>query len=238
MSVLNRQDDSIGSVEDLVVELRSGRVIAVVVSSGGFLGVGDALNAVPPGALELAEDRDTLRLDMTKEALLAAPRFKSSEWPDFSERKTTDGMNRAYQSGAMAYNRNNNRPVHADNTDRTTRDRDDRMMTPGDQMNRNSDRGVEADNAARNMRDRDDRTLTPSDQGGSDSDVAITQRIRQAVVAHDDLSVNAQNVKIITVDGRVTLRGPVASAAERKMIGDIAARIAARIDNQLEVTTR
>jgi osmotically-inducible protein OsmY len=51
------------------------------------------------------------------------------------------------------------------------------------------------------------------------------------------MSVNAQNVKIITVDGRVTLRGPVNTAEEKRLIGEIADRIAhsENVDNQLEV---
>ena len=53
------------------------------------------------------------------------------------------------------------------------------------------------------------------DQGGSEADTAITQQIRKAVVAQDNLSTDAKNVKIITRDGVVTLRGPVASAKEK-----------------------
>jgi osmotically-inducible protein OsmY len=51
------------------------------------------------------------------------------------------------------------------------------------------------------------------------------------------MSVNAKNVKIITVDGRVTLRGPVKTAEEKRLIGEIADRIARseNVDNQLEV---
>ena len=51
------------------------------------------------------------------------------------------------------------------------------------------------------------------------------------------MSVNAQNVKIITKDGQVTLRGPVKTAEEKRLIGEIAERIARaeNVDNQLEV---
>lgn len=94
-----------------------------------------------------------------------------------------------------------------------------------------------ADNSGRNVRDRDDRTLTPIDQGGSESDRSITQRIRQAVVGDDDLSMNAKNVKIITVDGVVTLRGPVKSAGEKAKVASLSAKAAGvkRVDNQLEI---
>ncbi len=69
-------------------------------------------------------------------------------------------------------------------------------------------------NSALNERDRDGDTLTPMDQSESKTDVALAQSIRKEVVASDKLSTKAQNVKIITIDGVVTLRGRVASAAE------------------------
>ena len=51
------------------------------------------------------------------------------------------------------------------------------------------------------------------------------------------MSTNAKNVKIITIDGQVTLRGPVNTAEEKRLIGEIANRIAqaGHVDNQLEV---
>ena len=98
---------------------------------------------------------------------------------------------------------------------------------------------VEPDNTARNMRDRDARTLTPLDQGNSKADINTTARIRREIVDLKGLSVNAQNVKIITSEGNVTLSGPVDSADEKRLIGEIATRIATaeHTDNQLEVRT-
>ena len=95
----------------------------------------------------------------------------------------------------------------------------------------------DADNTGRNVRDRDDRTLTPTDQGNSESDRGITAQIRREIVANDALSTNAHNVKIITTDGVVTLRGPVKTAQEKVTVGAVAqrARGVRRVDNQLEV---
>ncbi len=96
------------------------------------------------------------------------------------------------------------------------------------------------DNTGRNVRDRNDATLTPGDQSESAADLSLTQEIRKAVVADDRLSTTAKNVKIITVDGRVTLRGPVNTAQEKAAIVVKAQRIAgaAKVDDQLEVTGR
>ena len=95
----------------------------------------------------------------------------------------------------------------------------------------------EPDNTARNVRDRDARTLTPLDQGNSQADVDTTAQIRKEIIAGKDMSVNAQNVKIITNTGKVTLRGPVNTVAEKRLIGDIADRVAhvGNVTNQLEV---
>jgi len=97
---------------------------------------------------------------------------------------------------------------------------------------------VPADNSGKNVRDRADQALTPGDQSSSPADVAITTEIRKAVVADDNLSVNAQNVKIITINGVVTLRGPVKNAAEKNTIATKAQKVAgvSRVDNQIELT--
>ena len=95
----------------------------------------------------------------------------------------------------------------------------------------------EADNTGKNVRDRGDDTLTPTDQGGSPADRELTAKIREAIVDDDALSVQAQNVKIITVNGAVTLRGPVKSAAEKAAVDAKAKKIAGagRVHNQLEI---
>src|ERR1019366_9265023 len=94
-----------------------------------------------------------------------------------------------------------------------------------------------ADNSAQNVRDRQNAATTPMQQGESDSDISITKRIRQGVIANKSLSVNAHNVKIITRDGNVTLRGPVNSDDEKRAIMDIATKVAdaSAIDNQIDV---
>ena len=95
-----------------------------------------------------------------------------------------------------------------------------------------------ADNSGKNVRDRNDATKTTGDQSNAKSDVAITQEIRKAVVADKSLSTNAHNVKIITLGGIVTLRGPVASQAEKTKIASIAAQHAGgatKVKDQIEV---
>ena len=96
---------------------------------------------------------------------------------------------------------------------------------------------MDADNTGKNVRDRGDDTLTATDQGGSAPDRELTAKIRKAIVDDDALSTNAQNVKIITRDGVVTLRGQVANAAEKSTVAMVAKRTAGvkRVDDQLEI---
>jgi hyperosmotically inducible periplasmic protein len=95
------------------------------------------------------------------------------------------------------------------------------------------------DNTGKNERDRGGETKTPGDQAENEADRTITQNIRQAITSDDSLSTNAQNVKIISNNGNVTLRGPVKSAKEKQDIESKAKQVAGvkRVDNQLEVTS-
>jgi hyperosmotically inducible periplasmic protein len=94
-----------------------------------------------------------------------------------------------------------------------------------------------ADNTKKNQRDRSGETKTSGDQSNNPEDVKITAAIRRAVVEDNSLSATAKNVKIITADGVITLRGPVQSEAEKTKIAELAQSAAgnAKIDNQLEV---
>jgi osmotically-inducible protein OsmY len=96
-----------------------------------------------------------------------------------------------------------------------------------------------AANTGKNERDRSGETATSGDQSNSQEDVKITAAIRRAVVGDKSLSMTAKNVKIITADGTVTLRGPVNNDAEKTKIAELAQSAAgnAKIDNQLEVKT-
>jgi hyperosmotically inducible protein len=93
------------------------------------------------------------------------------------------------------------------------------------------------DNTAVNEQDRSGETQTSGDQSNSSADLKITQAIRQALMKDSELSTTAKNVKIITNNGQVTLRGPVKNAQEKAKIDQLAKSAAsgAKIDDQLEV---
>src|SRR4051812_12761344 len=81
---------------------------------------------------------------------------------------------------------------------------------------------VSGDNTRVNQRDQNPGELTAIDQSMSESDITITSEIRQGLVKNDNLSTYAHNVKVITQQGKVTLRGPVRSVSERDAVGHIA----------------
>lgn len=95
---------------------------------------------------------------------------------------------------------------------------------------------VPADNTKKNERDQAG-TLLPTDQSETAADRDITAKVRQDVVADENLGMKAKNVKIITRDGHVTLRGVVEKPAERELVASHAMHAAGvrGVDNQLEI---
>ena len=96
-----------------------------------------------------------------------------------------------------------------------------------------------ADNTQRNASDKNRKADTAEQQSNSKEDLALVQRIRQAVVKDDSLSMNAKNVKIIVRQGKVLLRGPVETPQEKANLAAKARQIAGpgNVEDQLEVKT-
>ena len=86
----------------------------------------------------------------------------------------------------------------------------------------------QADNTKINERDRAPDAVTAGQQSETKEDRAMTQSIRQAILNDKSLSINAQNVKVITKGGMVTLKGPVRSEEEKATIEAIAGRVAGK----------
>jgi osmotically-inducible protein OsmY len=93
------------------------------------------------------------------------------------------------------------------------------------------------DNTKANKKDRAAGAVTADQQSNDTPDVALAAQIRKAIVDDKDLSVYAHNIKVIVTDGRVALKGPVRTEAEKKAIGLKADKIAgeANVMNNLTV---
>ncbi len=123
----NTQNEKLGKVENFAVDLPAGRVVEVILASGGFLGRGDELSAVPPQAFRRGIHPDTLTLDTTKATLTSAPHFKSSEWAKANNPQQVEAVYQAYN--VPPYFTEN----AVDNTAQNVRDRADSTLTPLDQ---------------------------------------------------------------------------------------------------------
>jgi len=80
--------------------------------------------------------------------------------------------------------------------------------------------------------------VTPLDQGETEADRAITAAIRRAILAQEGMSTGAQNCVIVTHNGVVTLRGTVATQAERDAVEAQAKAVSGVVSvvNELEVS--
>lgn len=95
-------------------------------------------------------------------------------------------------------------------------------------------------NSSKNARDEKLGKATAQNQSPQKKDVEITRELRKAIMATSGMSVDGQNVKIITRKGIVTLRGPVSSESEKNVIGDLVKNCSSVVSftNQLEIKGR
>lgn len=100
MTIKDPQGETLGSVDDIVIDARSGRVRYAALSYGGFLGFGDTLVAVPWEAftVQRTEGRDeyNLVLNATEEQIKGARGFDKDNWPDFADRQLTQELDAHY----------------------------------------------------------------------------------------------------------------------------------------------
>ncbi len=99
-------------------------------------------------------------------------------------------------------------------------------------------KGSEVDNSKMNEHPAN-QEKTAESQSNSKGDVEITRQIRQAIVKDESLSTNAHNVKIITNNGSVVLKGPVNSDTEKSKVEALAKKVAGvqKVENQVNVKT-
>jgi len=84
-SVVNAMGEQIGKINEIMIDIPSGRVAYAVLSFGGFLGMGDKLFAIPWDRLTVDEDRKQIVLDVDKISLERAPGFDKDNWPDMAD---------------------------------------------------------------------------------------------------------------------------------------------------------
>jgi len=96
-AVVNRQDENLGKIHELVIDAKEGRLAYAVLSFGGFMGMGNKLFAIPWSAFEFAQLENKLILNVDKEKLKAAPGFdQDAKWPDFADRTWGNDIHKYY----------------------------------------------------------------------------------------------------------------------------------------------
>ena len=83
--VVNRLGDDLGTIKEIMIDVPHGRVAYAVLSSGGLLGIGNKLFAVPWSALVLDTDRKCFILDVDAERIKEAPGFDKDNWPSMAD---------------------------------------------------------------------------------------------------------------------------------------------------------
>lgn len=83
--VVSSDGEHVGKISDIMLDVRSGQIAYAVLSTGGFLGIGDTLHAIPWGALTLDTDDKCFVLDASAERIKNAPGFDKDNWPSMAD---------------------------------------------------------------------------------------------------------------------------------------------------------
>ncbi|MGA2131762.1 MAG: PRC-barrel domain-containing protein [Bryobacteraceae bacterium] len=90
--VQNAAGESLGKVDEIMIDVPSGRIAYAVLSFGGVLGMGNKLFAVPWSALQVDEDEKCFILEADKSTLETAPGFDKDNWPDMADTTWASGI--------------------------------------------------------------------------------------------------------------------------------------------------
>ncbi|WP_322102721.1 PRC-barrel domain-containing protein [Paraburkholderia sp. J41] len=94
--VFSSDGEEVGKVKDIMLDVQDGRIAYVVMSSGGFLGIGDKFLAVPWNALTLDAGRKCFVVDLTSERVKNAPGFDKTQWPSMADRTWASSVHQYY----------------------------------------------------------------------------------------------------------------------------------------------
>ena len=84
-SVVNQQNEDLGKIEDLVIDTGAARIAYVVLSFGGFLGLGDKYFAIPWEAFRFDSSEKRAVLNVDRRLLENAPGFDKDNWPNMAD---------------------------------------------------------------------------------------------------------------------------------------------------------
>ena len=94
--VYNRQDEDLGDIKEIMINMQTGRISYAVLSFGGFLSLGEKLFAVPWEALKLDTENKRFVLNVDKDRLESAPGFDKDHWPNMADTAWAESVNSFY----------------------------------------------------------------------------------------------------------------------------------------------
>lgn len=94
--VYNKQDEDIGDIKEIMLDMSTGEVCYAVLSFGSFLGMGEKLFAVPWKALTLDTENKRFVLDVEKDRLQDAPGFNKEHWPNMADQSWSNDIHAYY----------------------------------------------------------------------------------------------------------------------------------------------
>jgi sporulation protein YlmC with PRC-barrel domain len=95
--VANYRDENLGEIEDIVIDRHIGKVAYIIVSSGGFLGMGKKLLPIPFSALSYNAVTNIYAIDISLERLKTAPGFDSGNWPTMCDKEWNSAISSFYE---------------------------------------------------------------------------------------------------------------------------------------------
>jgi sporulation protein YlmC with PRC-barrel domain len=98
--VHNLKDEHLGEIKEIMLDMRSGKVAYVVMASGGLLGIGEKLFAVPWQALTLDTVNHRMTMNMDRAKIEAAPGFDTDNWPNMADQSWASQIHGYYGTSA------------------------------------------------------------------------------------------------------------------------------------------
>ncbi len=94
--VYSSDNEHVGEIKEIMVDVQGGRVAYAVLTTGGFLGIGDTLHAIPWSALVMDTDAKCFRLGLTADRIKDAPGFNKDSWPRMADPQWGTTVHRYY----------------------------------------------------------------------------------------------------------------------------------------------
>ncbi len=196
--VKNAGSETIGKVEDLVVDMENGEIIAVIISSGGFLGIGESYSAVPVAVLRYDDRAEGFKTKLTKEQLGRAPQFKANAWPDYSEATNSEAL-RSFRATLDGADQTSNRKTQDQDNTAQNKKAENRATTPMDQGNSPQDM-----NMTKNIRSE----IMGTDMSSNAKNIKIVSR-NERVTLNGVVKSNDEHQEILTIAAKHCEQGRI-----------------------------